>query len=254
VVDQLNNRLQRFAADGSVLGVWGAAGAGSGELRTPFGVAVGGGHVYVADFGNDRVQVYAVDGSPITSLGVRGSGDGQFLRPAGVAVGPDGTVYVTDHFNDRVERFGVDGRFQAQLGTSQAPGPFGLVPGAATVLPTPSPTLVLAGSPAIGVTPTVQASAPPVATQLRRPEGIILDRDGNLWVADYGHDRVVKLAPDGHLLLSWGARGSGLGEFIGPKGIALDPLSGRLYVADTGNARIQRLAPDGTPEAAWPLP
>ena len=31
--------------------------------------------------------------------------------------------------------------------------------------------------------------------QLRRPEGIVVDRDGNLWVADYGRDRVVKLAP-----------------------------------------------------------
>ena len=42
-------------ADGSVLGAWGGAGAGASDLRTPFGVAVGGGRVYVADFGNDRV-------------------------------------------------------------------------------------------------------------------------------------------------------------------------------------------------------
>jgi tripartite motif-containing protein 71 len=90
--------------------------------------------------------------------------------------------------------------------------------------------------------------------QLRRPEGIAIDRDGNLWVADYGHDRVVKLAPDGRLLLSWGSRGSGSGEFVGPKGVALDPTTGRLYVADTGNARVQRLAPDGTAEAIWPMP
>ena len=83
---------------------------------------------------------------------------------------------------------------------------------------------------------------------------LALDRDGNLWVADYGRDRVVKLAPDGRLLQSWGSRGSGPGEFVGPKGVAIDPTSGRLYVADTGNARVQRLAPDGTPEANWPLP
>jgi sugar lactone lactonase YvrE len=111
----------------------------------------------------------------------------------------------------------------------------------ATPQPTPSPT------------PSTAAAALPDA-QLRRPEGIAVDRDGNLWVADYGRDRVVKLAPDGRLLLSWGGRGSGPGEFVGPKGIAIDPTSGRLYVADTGNARVQRLAPDGTPEASWPLP
>ena len=51
-----------------------------------------------------------------------------------------------------------------------------------------------------------------------------------------------------------GAHGSGAGEFLGPKGIAVDPSSGRLYVADTGNGRVQRLSPDGTPEASWWLP
>jgi len=90
-------------------------------------------------------------------------------------------------------------------------------------------------------------------SQLRRPEGIALDHEGSVWVADYGHDRIVKLSPDGRLLLSVGVRGSGAGEFLGPKGIAVDPSTGRIYVADTGNARIQRLAPDGTLEAAWSL-
>ena len=114
---------------------------------------------------------------------------------------------------------------------------------------TVAPTSVTTSQPTASPNPTVLSDA-----QLRRPEGIAVDRDGNLWVADYGHDRVVKLAPDGHLLLSWGARGSGPGEFVGPKGVAIDPSSGRLYVADTGNARVQRLAPDGTSEASWPLP
>jgi tripartite motif-containing protein 2/3/tripartite motif-containing protein 71 len=65
---------------------------------------------------------------------------------------------------------------------------------------------------------------------------------------------VVKLSPDGRLLLSWGSRGSGPGEFVGPKGVSIDPTTGRLYVADTGNGRVQRLAPDGTPEVSWQLP
>jgi len=46
------------------------------------------------------------------------------------------------------------------------------------------------------VTATAVVSTLPDA-QLRRPEGLTLDREGNLWVADYGRDRVVKLAPDG---------------------------------------------------------
>jgi DNA-binding beta-propeller fold protein YncE len=131
----------------------------------------------------------------------------------------------------------------------------------AAVVMTPTPAAPVASSNTPTAAPTPQtslaaaaAAAPTPDVQLNRPEGLALDRDGNLWVADYGRDRVVKLAPDGHALLSWGSRGSAPGEFVGPKGVALDPTSGRLYVADTGNARVQRLAPDGTPEAAWPLP
>ncbi|MDQ6670308.1 MAG: hypothetical protein M3069_06085 [Chloroflexota bacterium] len=272
VVDQLNNRVQHFAADGSVLGVWGGAGAGASDLRTPFGVAVAGGRVYVADFGNDRVQVFAPDGTLLNSLGGRGSGEGQFQRPAGVCVDRDGTLYVTDHFNDRVDRFTVDGRFQAQIGTLEVAST--LTP---TSIPTGVATLVAGATPMATLNPTQVATlsastpatpqaTPPVAAgpassstfidpQLRRPEGITTDRDGNLWVADYGRDRVVKLAAaDGRLLLSWGSHGSGAGEFLGPKGVAIDPTSGRLYVADTGNARVQRMSPDGTAEAIWPLP
>jgi tripartite motif-containing protein 71 len=253
VVDQLNNRVQRFAADGSVLGAWGAAGAGASELRTPFGVAVSSGRVYVADFGNDRVQVFSLDGSVVTTFGARGTGEGQFLRPAGVAVDRDGSLYVTDHFNDRIEKFSGEGHFQAQFGTLQVVGTPTPTANATGLPQTPTPTLV--GTPSVTATPSatvLPALLPEV--QLRRPEGIVLDHDGNLWVADYGRDRVVKLTPDGRLLQSWGVRGSGPGEFVGPKGVAIDPASGRLYVADTGNARIQRLSPDGTAEATWLLP
>ena len=79
---------------------------------------------------------------------------------------------------------------------------------APTALPTPSPTVV-------------------VDNPLRRPEGVALDREGGLWIADYGHDRIVKLGLDGRVTVAAGARGSGAGEFLGPKGIAVDPSSGR---------------------------
>ena len=220
VVDQLNNRIQKFAADGSAQMAWGRAGARRGELRTPFAVAASGGRVYVADFGNDRVQVFGADGGLLSSFGSRGSGDGQLLRPAGVAVAADGSVYVADHFNDRVQRFSPDGHFQVQLGTLGPPSP--------------------------------SATQAPVASlpdgQLRRPEGLALDHDGNLWVADYGRDRVVKLSTtDGHLMLV-------VSGFSGPKSVAVDPTSGRVLVADTGNGRVQRLTPDGALETPWSLP
>ncbi|HET6316972.1 MAG TPA: NHL repeat-containing protein [Chloroflexota bacterium] len=251
VVDQLNGRVQKFASDGTSLGAWGSTGAGSDQLRTPFGVAVFGGRVYVADFGNDRVQIFSTDGMGMGEVGAHGTADGQFQRPAGVAVDRDGNLYVTDHFNDRIQRFGVEGRFQGALGSVVG----ALASGTAVTSGTPGS---LSGPSAVSTPlPTLTNSSTPAAVPesvLRRPEGIALDRDGNVWVADYGRDRVVKLSPEGHVLLALGSRGSGASEFVGPKGIAVDPASGRVYVADTGNGRVQRLAPDGTLEASWPLP
>jgi DNA-binding beta-propeller fold protein YncE len=75
-----------------------------------------------------------------------------------------------------------------------------------------------------------------------------------LWIADYGHDRIVRLSPDGHVLQVLGSSGSLPGEFVGPKGVAIDTLTGHVYVADTGNGRIQRIGPDGTVDAVWLLP
>jgi sugar lactone lactonase YvrE len=284
VVDQLNNRVQRFASDGTLLSAFGSAGAGPGDFRTPFGVALAGGHVYVADFGNDRVQILnLLDGSVQSTIGSRGSGDGQFQRPAGVAVGGEGTLYVTDHFNDRVQRFGGDGHFQAQLGTGSLVASASQLTASATGTPTALAQASLVATTTATSTPTATSTAPVVAsgtpvatasgtlsptpsvqpvvastglpdTQLQRPEGIALDHDGNIWVADYGHDRLVKLSPDGHVLQVLGGHGASSGEFVGPKGVAVDPQSGRLYVADTGNARVQRLTADGTPDASWPMP
>src|SRR5207248_1392533 len=186
-------------------------------------------HVYVADFGNDRVQIFGSDGSLVSSLGSRGTGDGQFQRPAGVAVAPDGTVFVTDHFNDRIERFGADGHFQAQLGsaplivatatgaaTTSAPASASSPSSTATATSTSTSTAtpILTVTPVASVSPSVaQTSVAPSANladaQIRRPEGINLDRDGNLWVADYGRDRVLKFSEDGRLLQVVGGRGSG---------------------------------------------
>ena len=58
-----NHRVQVFGLDGAVLRMWGSEGAGQGQLKTPFGVAVHGRSVYVTELENQRVQVFGLDGA-----------------------------------------------------------------------------------------------------------------------------------------------------------------------------------------------
>lgn len=245
VVDQINNRIQRFSTtDGTYLGAFGIGGAQLGQFRTPFGITWSGGLLFVADFGNDRVQVLRPDGTQPRAWGSRGNGPGQFTRTAGIAVDRDGLVYVSDHFNDRVQKFTPDGRLLGEIGGPPFP-----------------PVQATRGTLAIGLATATPAavSEPLPDRQLVRPEGLAIDRDGNLLVADYGRHRVAKFSPEGRFLQAWGGGSTASGgvDMLGPKGVAVDPRSGALYVADTGNGRVLRLGVmDGTGavEAVWALP
>src|SRR6267378_1143280 len=113
VVDQMNNRIQKFAPDSTFLTTWGSQGTGDGQFNLPQNVAVDdSGNVYVADTSNHRIQKFAGDGTFLTKWGSQGSGDGQFIRPEGVAVDGTGNVYVADPGSGRIQKFAPDSTFQ----------------------------------------------------------------------------------------------------------------------------------------------
>lgn len=92
------------------------------------------------------------------------------------------------------------------------------------------------------------------------PAAPAIDLQGNVWVPDAAYDQILILAPDGTFLETWGAPGSGEGEFrfADPRaqgshsegGVAFDQ-AGNIYVADTGNFRIQKFGPDRTFITSW---
>jgi hypothetical protein len=71
------------------------------------------------------------------------------------------------------------------------------------------------------------------------PVGICCDRDGNIYVAEYGeNDRVQKFTPDGVFIGSWGSFGSAPGQFQRPSGIAI-AADDQVFVGDAVNHRVQ---------------
>jgi sugar lactone lactonase YvrE len=79
------------------------------------------------------------------------------------------------------------------------------------------------------------------------PNGIDIDADGNLYVADAGNHRIRKITPAGDVTTiagdtSGNANGPALSAgFKSPYGLAVAP-NGDLYVADTGNNAIRKLS------------
>jgi DNA-binding beta-propeller fold protein YncE len=78
--------------------------------------------------------------------------------------------------------------------------------------------------------------------QFNRPLDVEIDRDGYVFVADSGNNRIQKFTTTGDFVMSFGEEGSGAGQLKNPTGIAVDDV-GNVYVADSGNARIQVFAP-----------
>jgi Ca2+-binding RTX toxin-like protein len=72
-----------------------------------------------------------------------------------------------------------------------------------------------------------------------RPNGLIVDPDGNIYFTDSYKHRIIKIDPEGNTLKIFGSVGNDKGKFVEPKGIVLDDR-GYLFVADFANNRIQK--------------
>jgi uncharacterized delta-60 repeat protein len=200
--------------------------AATAQFSEPRGVAIdAAGNLYVADSDNDCIRKVTPAGMVTTHAGscTYGFADGpagvaRFASPNGVAAGAGGVVYVADTFNHRIRKVAPDGTVTTLAGTGHA-----------------------------GF-----ADGPGATAQLDSPDGIAVDREGNVYVLDRGNHRVRRIAPSGMVSTLAGsgvagfADGSGASaRFDHARGIAVD-AAGILYVADEYNERIRKITPDGT--------
>lgn len=98
----------------------------------------------------------------------------------------------------------------------------------------PSTVVEEVGTPASGQDPR---------GRVRQPRGLAFDDEGNLYVADFGNDRIQKFDRELRVLAAWGKKGKLPGDFDQPCGVATGP--GGVYVADTWNGRVQVFDRDG---------
>ncbi len=77
------------------------------------------------------------------------------------------------------------------------------------------------------------------------PGGMSFGKNGNLYVTDFSSDFIQVYDQNDNFIKNIGSNGTAPGQFVGPAGISISPVSGNLYVADQYNNRIQILSPDG---------
>jgi len=288
VADTANNTIRKIDTNGVVstlAGVPGRHGSNDGagasaRFWAPFGIAVdAAGTVYVADTGNNTIRQISTNGVVTTLAGMAGqpgstNGPGasaRFRNPWGVAVDSADNVYVADMSNDTIRKikpsgmvvtvagqagiigsidgFGTDAQFNNPFAIAvDAAGNLYVSDSANNLIRKISPSRVvstLAGLPGnAGNTDGNGDSA-----RFWNPQGLTVDRAGNIYVADTGNNLIRKITPMGEVTTVAGLPGvsgtaDGVGKearFNGPGGITVD-RAGNIYVADTNNHAIRKIA------------
>jgi len=229
IADQQNNRVRKVsngvittvAGGGSSLGDNGPA---TSAQLSPYGLAVDNtGNLYIADISNNRIR--KVSNGVITTVagnGMQGGGgDGgpatsaQLSFPTGVAVDSIGNLYIADNFNNRIRKVS-NGVITTVAGNGTQGGGGDGGPAISAQLSTPYGVAVdSAGNLYIadygnsgvrkvsnGVITTIAGggslfgdNGPATSAQLYGPEGVAIDANGKVYIADYGNFRIRSLTP-----------------------------------------------------------
>lgn len=106
VVDQGNNRVEKFNSKGEYLYQFGSFGTGDGQFRGPQGLAIdASGNLWVSDNSDHRVQKFNSKGEYLLKFGSEGAGEGQFHNPQGIAIDSLGNLWVVDDNNSRIQKW-----------------------------------------------------------------------------------------------------------------------------------------------------
>jgi DNA-binding beta-propeller fold protein YncE len=208
VADTWNHRIQKFMLDGTFVNAFGQSGSpaegddGLGLFFGPRDIAfLDNGQLLVTDTGNHRMQILDPEGNFIREVGEFGNLLGQLNEPVGLAVSPDGSIFLADTWNNRIQRFSPqllplnDWQVSAWKGQSTNNKPY---------LDTDSAGRVFVSDPE-GYRVLIFSSLGDYlgrfgefgveVNSLGLPNGIAIDQEDNLFVADAGNNRVLKFAP-----------------------------------------------------------
>ena len=224
VVD-MTGRVQKFSPNGAFLLCWQMP---QTDLGKPKGMARDrDGNIIVVEPHYQRVNHFSPDGKLLAQWGQKGTNTGQFMLPRAVAEDSRRQIYVSEYgAMERVQRFQRllplpkgEGRGEGEETAPSSQAPSGK---------TAASIHFLNSFGHAGTGPG----------EFNRPEGLCVDAQDRVYVADSCNHRIQIFSSDGKFLRAYGKAGSGEGELSYPYDICVD-AAGRQYVCEFGNSRIQ---------------
>ncbi len=244
VADYADSRLRRIDSHDSLFtigdtsGVPGYSGDGgiavNAKFNNPNGMCIdAAGNLYISEEYNHTIRkIDKITGlvSTMAGTGSAGfSGDGgvaiaaKMNQPAGICVDNSGNIYIADKGNSRIRKIKV-----------------------ATGLMS-----TVAGDTISGYSGDGSAAT---AAKLSYPKGVCVDASGNIFIADFGNNRIRKVDVNTGLISTFA--GTGISGYSGDGGVATaasfrNPNNvfmdshGNLFVSDFGNNVIRKIVPDG---------
>lgn len=195
------------------------------------------GRIYVADTHNNRVQVFDMAGKLLKVRGEVGRSEaGQFKFSAGVTVDDEGNLYAMNWSGGYVTRYDAQWQPSVRLGGSgKGPGEFNSAygitfhNGAFWVADTFS-SRIQQFSRDWQVLSIIDNGQGSDVHQFNHPTDLDFDGEGNMYVADWRNDRVVKLSPRGTFMRQWGSAGAVM-AYEPPQVYGQDPCRGPRTLA-----------------------
>lgn len=248
----MTGRVQKFSPDGKFLLSWQMP---ETDLGKPKGMGRDhDGNILVIEPHYQRVNHFTPDGKLVAQWGCRGTNEGCFILPRGIAQNSSGEFFVSEYMGaERVQRFAIQksevGGQKMNKPLTPAFSPLGGErentnwPYANSDAPLASSALKRAES-EFGA-PLKEASLLQVIGkagrepgEFNRAEGVCVDAQDRLYVADSCNHRIQIFSGDGKFLREFGKAGTRFGELSYPYDVAVD-AAGNIFVCEFGNSRIQ---------------
>lgn len=205
-------------------------------LKQPRAVYVHNGEIYVSDTGNHRVVVFDAGGRYLRKFGDSGKQDAQLIFPYGLTV-VDREILVADAGLNRVAVFDMQGSFK-RFFPVKVSRPVNVVHHGGRLYFTD------VGQQQVIVTDTggrelwrTGRSGRKEPGEFYYPNGLAVNNEGEILVADTNNARLQLLTPRGQVADIWEGGAAGDASFVAPTSLALD-REGNVYVADPIGNRI----------------